>query len=139
MFKLVTSILVPAILIGLTPASAEDIEDSTIADAEAHQVVFENEHVRLLQVLASPGHKSAMHSHPASLVISLGTARLRLTSPDGTQQIFDVRPGTFFWDDGAVHSWELLAGEVNAMAVEVKSAQTAAVDQTGSQEAPAGR
>ncbi len=139
MSKLVTSLLVSALLVGLSSAGAESIEDATIADAEAHQVVFENDHIRLLQVLAAPGHQSAMHSHPPLLVISLGTARVRLNSPDGTQQILDLRPGTFFWTDGVVHSWELLAGEVNTMAVEVKAAKTAAADHTGSSEAPAGR
>ena len=139
MSKVVTILLVSTLLAGFSSAGAENTEDSTIVDGDAHQVVFENDHIRLLQVLASPGHQSAMHSHPASLVISLGTGRVRLTSPDGSQQILDFRPGTFFWVESAAHSWELLAGEVNAMAVEVKSAKTAAADQTGDKEAPSGR
>ncbi len=128
MSKLVASLVVSSLCLGLSSAGAQSVQDATIADPEAHQVVLENEHVRVLQVLAAPGHKSAMHSHPPAVVISLGTARVRITSPDGTQQILDLRPGTFFWTDGTEHSWELLAGEVNAMAVEVKSAKPAATN-----------
>ncbi len=125
MYRLVCPLALALALVGLA-ARAEMAPDSTVADPEVHQVAFENDHVRVLRALAPAGHRSAMHSHPATLVISLGTGRVRLTQPDGTQQIFDVNPGQFFWIDGTEHSWELLAGEVNVIAVEVKAAKAAA-------------
>jgi hypothetical protein len=115
-----SSCLVPAV------AGAQEIQDATIADAEAHQVVLDNEHVRVIQALAAPGHVSPMHSHPPIVIISLGTARVRMTASDGTQQFLDLHPGTVFWSDGMEHSWELLAGEVNVIGVEVKAANAAA-------------
>lgn len=125
MYRLVCLLALALALVGLA-ARAEMAPDSTVADPEVHQVAFENDHVRVLRALAPAGHQSAMHSHPATLVISLGTGRVRLTQPDGTQQILDVNPGQFFWIDGTEHSWELLAGEVNVIAVEVKAAKAAA-------------
>ena len=110
---------------GVAAASAQTITDATVADPDAHQVVLENEHVRVFQALASAGRKSPMHSPPPFVFVSLGTARLKLTSPDAKSQIIDVRPGTVFWLDGVEHSWELLAGEVNVVGVEVKSAKAA--------------
>jgi len=107
-------------------AGAQEVQDATIADAEAHQVVLDNEHVRVIRALAAPGHTSPMHSHPPILVISLGTGRARITAPDGTQQMLDLHPGMLFWSDGMEHSWELLAGEVNVIGVEVKAANAAA-------------
>jgi hypothetical protein len=64
-----SSCLVPAV------AGAQEIQDATIADAAAHQVVLDKEHLRVIRALAAPGYKSPMHSHPPILVISLGTAR----------------------------------------------------------------
>jgi len=116
---MLSSCLVPAV------AGAQEIQDATIADAEAHQVVLDNEHVRVIRALAAPGHASPMHSHPPIVVISLGTARVRMTAPDGTQQILDLHPGMLFWSDGMEHAWELLAGEVNVIGVEVKAANAA--------------
>lgn len=110
---------------GVTVASAQTAPDATVADPDAHQVLLENDHVRVFQALASAGRKSPMHSHPPFVFVSLGTARLKLTSPDAKTQILDVRPGTVFWIDGVEHSWELLSGEVNVIAVEVKSAKAA--------------
>lgn len=122
------SFLVAATLCaGTAAARAESIPDSTIADPELHQIVLENEHVRVLQGLAPAGRKSPMHSHPPFLLVSLGTARVKFTYPDDKTQIVDLRPGTLLWLDGVEHSWELLAGELNAMAIEVKSAKAAKV------------
>jgi quercetin dioxygenase-like cupin family protein len=110
---------------GVAAANAQTVQDATIADPDAHQVVLDNEHVRVLRALAAPGHKSPMHSHPPLLGVSLGTGRVRFTLADGKKQIFDLNPGTVFWIDGTQHGWELLAGEVNVVAVEVKAAKAA--------------
>lgn len=98
---------------------------ATIVDPDAHQVLFENEHVRVIQARASHGWASAMHSHQPMLVVNLGTGRQKVTWADGTTQIIDLNPGAVVWQDDAFdHSWELLAGDVNVVLVEVKSAAT---------------
>ena len=114
-----------SLFIGVVAAGAQTAPDSTVVDPDVHQVVLENEHVRVFYALAATGTKSPMHSHPPLLLVSLGTARVRMTLPDGKKQILDLRPGTVFWVDGVEHSWELLAGEVNVVAVEVKAAKAA--------------
>lgn len=110
---------------GVGAAAAQTAPDATVADPDAHKVVLENEHVRVLQALAPPGRKSPMHSHPPLLLVSLGTARVRFSYPGGKSEIFDLRPATVLWVDGIEHSWEILAGEVNVVAVEVKAAKAA--------------
>ena len=108
---------------GLGTAVAQKSKDSTIVDPDVHQVVLENEYVRVLEARAAPGWKSPMHSHPPLLIVSLGSARLKVRTPEGQTQILDLRPGTVVWRDKAIeHSWELLAGEVHVVAVEVKAA-----------------
>lgn len=126
----VRALLIGALLcVGV--ASAQTAPDATVADPDVHQVVLENEHIRVLQALAPAGAKSPMHSHPPLLIVSLGTARVRVTDPGGERQILDLRPGTLLWIDGVEHSWELLAGELNVVAVEVKSAKAAKAAKAG--------
>jgi hypothetical protein len=109
---------------GMAAAQAE-YQDATVTDPEVHKVVFENEHVRVLEARAAHGAKSHMHSHPARLIVSLGSARLKVAFPDGTSALWDFHPGDFVWVDADVHQWEVIAGEINAFVVEVKSARGA--------------
>lgn len=122
----VMALLVLCLGVGLATAGAQKSKDSTIVDPDVHQVVLENDHVRVLEARAAHGWKSPMHSHPPMLIVSIGSARVKFTSPQGTTQILDVHPGRVLWLDGVEHSWELLAGEIHVIAVEVKAAQTAA-------------
>jgi hypothetical protein len=106
-----------------TPAPAQKPQDATIVDPDAHQVLFENEHVRVINARASHGWKSAMHSHPPMLVVNLGSGRQKVTWADGTTQIVDLNPGAVVWQENAFdHAWELLAGDLDVILVEVKSA-----------------
>jgi len=118
-------LVVASLCVGALGASAQTAPDAVIVDPEAHQVVLDNEHVRVLQAMASTGAKSPMHSHPPLLLVSLGTARIRLTLPDGAKRILDLRPGAVIWVDATEHSWELLSGDINVVAVEVKAAKAA--------------
>jgi hypothetical protein len=100
-----------------TPGNAVDV------DADVHQVVLENEFVRVFDARASKGTKSPMHSHAPMVLVSIGKTRFRMTAPDGKTSILDLNPGQTLWVQDARHSWELLAGELHAIGVEVKSAQ----------------
>ncbi len=109
--------------IGIATLAAQKATDSTVIDPDVHHVVLENEHVRVLEGRAAPGWKSQMHTHPPLVLVSVGSARLKLTLPDGKTSMFDLRPGQAIWVGDAEHSWELLAGDLHAVGVEVKSAR----------------
>lgn len=126
MRKLALALLAFCLGVGVATAVAQRPKDAVIADPDVHNVVMENEHVRILEARAPVGYKSPMHSHPPIAVISLGSARLRLTGQDGQSQIVDLRPGGVLWFDNAAHSWELFAGNLHVIAVEVKNAKPAA-------------
>ncbi len=107
-------------------AVAQRAKDATIVDPDVHHVVLENEHVRVLDARVAPGWKSPMHSHPPILLVSVGSGRFKLTSPEGKTQILDFYPGMVFWRESSTeHSWEMLAGDAHVIAIEVKSAQAA--------------
>lgn len=103
-------------------AGAQVAPDAVAVDPDHHNVILENERVRVFEVLAKPGDRSPMHSHPPLVIVSLDKARLRMTAPDGKHSIFDLNPGQVVWLENAQHSWELLAGQVHLVAVEVKAA-----------------
>jgi quercetin dioxygenase-like cupin family protein len=100
--------------------------DAVAVDPTHHHVVMENDHVRVFEVLSAPGSKSPMHTHTPMLAVSLNRARLSMAVPEGTKSIFDFHPAQVLWLEGAEHSWELLAGDLHVIAVEVKAAQAAA-------------
>jgi hypothetical protein len=56
---LVLLFLLPAF--GPIPAWAQKPRDATIVDPDVHKVVFENDHVRVIDARAEDGWKSAMH------------------------------------------------------------------------------
>lgn len=115
-------LLVVAVLTGVSAiAQAQGSKDAVVVDPTHHHVIMENDRVRVFEVLAKPGDTSAMHTHPALVAVSLGTARLRITAPDGKSSILDLHPAQALWMENVEHSWELLAGEVHLVAVEVKA------------------
>lgn len=117
--------IVLAFALGLTgSASAQKAKDAVIVDPKVHNVLFENDHVRVFEARASHPAASPMHSHPPFVFIGLEVARVKMRLPDGKSVMLDVYPGQVMWaGDGMEHSWELLSGNVRVIAVEVKSAQ----------------
>lgn len=99
--------------------------DAVAADAEVHHVLIENDHVRIFDARGAKGRKTPMHSHTPFVFVSLGTARVSLTLPDGKNAMLDTYPGQVMWMEDAEHSWEILSGDLHVIAVEVKSAQRA--------------
>lgn len=104
-------------------AFAQQAGDPVSVDPDVHHVILDNPYVRVFDARASVGARSPMHSHPPTVLISLDTTRLRTTSADGKTDIVDLNPGQVQWMEGVQHSWQLLAGELHAIGVEIKSAQ----------------
>ena len=97
--------------------------DAVSVDPDVHRLILENEYIRVFDARASKGTKSPMHSHPPFVLVSLDSTRFRMTLPDGKTSLLDLNPGLVRWVEGAQHSWELLAGELRVIGVEIKSAQ----------------
>jgi|GEM_PF-651383 len=116
-------LVLPIVLLGAPAALAQSAPDAVAVDPTHHQVILENDHVRVFQALASPGARSPMHTHPPFVFVSLGRARLRLTPSGGTGVIFDMHPAQVLWMENAAHSWELLSGQAEVIGVEVKAAR----------------
>jgi hypothetical protein len=116
-----------ALLTAFPAVSTAQESDAVAVDPVIHRVVLENDYIRVFDARASRGAKSPMHTHPPMVLTSLDSTRFRMTLPDGKTPILDLNPGQVAWVEGAHHSWELLAGELHAIGVEIKSAKEGVV------------
>lgn len=98
--------------------------DATEVDPDGHRVVFENDHVRVLEVRNTAGTVLPVHSHQPRVIVAIGPYRIKSIDLDGVESIIDRRPGDASWADAQDHSAEMLIGPTHVIEVEVKSART---------------
>lgn len=124
MRKLITTSRLAAVALSallVAPASA--------GDSPGHRrVAFENAHVRVTELFASPGASVPMHEQPPGVRISLAKSRFEVTAPDGTVSILDYNPGQVLWvGEPETRAWKLVAGDAHVFFVDVKSAASGKV------------
>ena len=99
------------------------VPDATEVDPVGHKVVFENEHVRILEVRSPQGEQLPMHSHTPRVVVAIGPYRLKSVDSAGVESTIDRRPGEATWVSHEEHAAEILIGPTHVIEVEVKSAR----------------
>lgn len=92
-----------------------------IVEPDQHHLVIDNEHVRVFDGFGDAGARSAPHTHPPSVLVSLAKARFRVTI-NGKTRIFDFEPAMVRWTNHFEHTWESLAGQARVIMVDIKSA-----------------
>ena len=110
-----------AAMLAGNPSAPLEPDHSTIVDPDQHHLAFENAHVRIIDGMAPPGARSAAHSHPPSVLVSLAKSRFRVTI-EGRTRIFDFEPAMVRWSNHFRHQWQILSGEARVVMVEIKSA-----------------
>ena len=74
--------------------------------SDAIKVILENDKLKVTEYASTPGKDvcgKGKHSHPPHLSIFLTDALVRLTTPDGKVQDFDVKSGSTFWSEAETH------------------------------------
>jgi quercetin dioxygenase-like cupin family protein len=113
-FTAVSLLCVPAV-------GAQAPRDAVTVDPEHHQVILENDYVRVLRAMAGAGARSPTHTHPPLVIVGLGTVRARQNFAGAPgPQIMDLTPGQVVFAPGVEHSWEILSGQLNVVGVELK-------------------
>jgi len=96
-------------------------QDAAKVASQQYTVVSENNQVRILKVHYGPHEKSAMHSHPASVVVFLTNGKSQFTSPDGKTQDVDTKAGESLYEAPTIHSVENLGDTpTDAILIELK-------------------
>lgn len=88
------------------------IPDAMEAAPDVHEVLLDNDRVRVLAYDMEPGDRAELHSHPDSVIYHLdGTFTARATSPDGDVQEFEISPGLCLFSPALAHVFESTDGE----------------------------
>jgi polyisoprenoid-binding protein YceI len=90
-------------LTSTVPALMQGDLDSVKVDPAHHQVVFENDQVRVVRWVIAVGGKTLSHSHPKNLSIALTDYNGKVTTPDGASNDVYLEAGSATWREAGVH------------------------------------
>ena len=103
-------------------------EDPACTDPDKYRVVFENEHVRVLDYRDQPGDRTTLHAHPDSVMYTLSSFRRRLYGADGESRDVEIAGGTTGWLPAQRHAGHNIGdSETHVLFVELKRATTTSV------------
>jgi len=110
----------------LTAASVRS-EDQTPPDPvpmypENYTVLFEDEHVRVLDFRLRKGDTEVFHRHPPNVAVFLGDFKIRFKLPDGTTALRDAHTGDVAYSNKPViHSPENIGDtDAHGILIELK-------------------
>src|SRR5271154_6356072 len=116
-----------AALILLVSANFAGAQDPTKVASKHYKMHFENEWVQVVDIHYGPHEKSAMHEHPAGVVVNLTAGHLRFTDENGKVQEVYSLAGETRWFPRAKHTVENIGDEpFNAVYIGIKGKSTTA-------------
>ncbi len=78
-------------------------QDPLAVAPEMYRLLFENDRVRVMEVVFQPGQKIAAHSHPDHFVYVAEAGTLRLFKPDGSSSDAELQVGMVVWINAETH------------------------------------
>lgn len=95
--------------------------DPVESNPEHYRVVFENEHVRVLDYTDSPGDRTTPHAHPDSVMYTLSTFTRRLHQ-GGSHRDVEIAEGGAHWLPAQEHAGENIGTtQTHVIFVELKA------------------
>ena len=85
-------------LLTLSCNTATQEPDELVASPENYKLLFENEHVQVLEYTLEPGKKDQWHTHPAKSSYVVSDGLLKVYKGDGTTEDAKETAGTASWD-----------------------------------------
>lgn len=95
-------------------------DDAVGAAGEVHKTVFENEKIRVLDVVVPIGFKTAMHWHPKNMGYVLAAGKLRFILLDGIIKEVELTDGQVTSGEGSHIVENIGDTEVRVLQVEFK-------------------
>jgi oxalate decarboxylase/phosphoglucose isomerase-like protein (cupin superfamily) len=101
--------------------SEEAANDAIKVAPDLHEVIFENDKLRVLKVRVKPGDVADMHWHPENINYILAGGKLRFTKPDGAVVEVELTEGQVTSSPAGSHAVENTGDtEVQTVQVELK-------------------
>ncbi len=109
----------------LTLAADCPAQDVLKVAPDHFKVLFENEHVRIVQNTLAPGEKDPIHTHPSGWYYVISPGKMKVTFPDGQTAMWESEAGEGSWlKTKSPHSDENVGSTMLIwVLVEVKSAE----------------
>src|SRR3954451_14486466 len=105
-------------------------EATTVSDPAHYRIVFENEHVRVLDYSDVPGDRTTPHTHPNSVMITLTDFQRRLVTPAGEREV-ELSANTAVWLPAQRHGGENIGSTpTHNILVELKGDAAGTIDGT---------
>jgi beta-alanine degradation protein BauB len=102
-------------------ASGLFAQDPVATNPKVVKVKFENDRVRVLEVVSNPGDKELTHSHPANVIYVIEGAKLRMTAADGKSTDVELKTGDTLWREPVTHAAENIGTTtLHAIIIELK-------------------
>ncbi|HVS12847.1 MAG TPA: ester cyclase [Thermoanaerobaculia bacterium] len=115
--------------LSMAAGTAALAQDPVELSPQMYSILFENDHVRVLDFRAEPGDKEPLHSHPAAVAYILADGKIRSTTKNGESEEIEPRAGTAVWVDSMTHTYENLAPtSAHVLIIEMKDLVTAGED-----------
>jgi hypothetical protein len=97
------------------------MDDPVTVAGDVYKLVMENDRVRVMDFMAKPGQRTAMHWHPDNVVYALSDYSVRIEYPDGRSREGFSRAGHAFWRHAGVHAFVNTGStDARALIIEVK-------------------
>jgi len=120
-----TDKVVTSIVIGVL-ASCQAVAQIPIEKEPHHKIVLENQQVRVIELIVSPGDTTLLHTHKAgSVVIFLSPSSFAIQNPKHAPVITDVKLGDVVYRDYDVNPvahtvWSADRSTFRCLVVELK-------------------
>lgn len=95
--------------------------DPAAVASNVYKLVFENDRIRVFDVVFKPGAVAIMHGHPDHLVYVMNDATLKLSFPNGSVQEVPLKAGMALFLNAQTHEAENIGTtEAHNLVVELK-------------------
>jgi quercetin dioxygenase-like cupin family protein len=104
-------------------------QEQGVLDASVAKVEFENDQIRVVRGTVGAHQKTAMHSHPSRLGVTITKNEVRVYLPSGTSGSATRGPNEYFWGEPVTHQVENLSdAPLQNIEIELKRAKTPGVE-----------
>jgi quercetin dioxygenase-like cupin family protein len=112
---------IPIVCISIVTLATTKAQDPVKVDPAHYKVLFNNSHVRILDVRHKPGEKAPMHSHPNHVIYPFTGGTVKSTLPDGKTNTVTFKAGQVVWHNAETHTVENVGKtETHGLDIELK-------------------
>ncbi|MFQ5640467.1 MAG: SgcJ/EcaC family oxidoreductase [bacterium] len=112
-------------------AEMASAQDPTKVDSKHYQVVFENDHVRVVRITYGAGEKSVMHYHPDAVAVFMSDNQVKFSLPNGEAIDTSAKTGQTIWTPAGKHLPQNMGDKpLEVVLVEMKGKHDAATLRT---------